>query len=121
MARPSARTQRSRLTRQCEPVATRSNQNEQDAFLSVYHAASHTFSATPCAKIVENHLGKAFMKMNFVGLAQQIQLVPVPPAPAPTPSLQLLLLLLLLLPLLPLSVSGCCHGCRGCGTGLWQR
>jgi len=60
------------------------NQNEQDAFLSVYHAASHTFSATPCAKIVENHLGKAFMKMNFVGLAQQIQpLPPHPPAPAP--------------------------------------
>jgi Serine dehydrogenase proteinase len=35
------------------------NQSEQDAFLSVYHAVAHTFSATLCTKIVENHLGKA--------------------------------------------------------------
>jgi hypothetical protein len=46
---------------------------------------AHAFSATPCVKIVENHLGKAFLKMNFAGLTQQIQLVPVP-APAPVPA-----------------------------------
>jgi len=62
------------------------NQSEQDAFLSVYHAAAHTFSATPCVKIVENHLGKAFMKMNFSGLAQQMQLIPGQPIPMPPPA-----------------------------------
>jgi hypothetical protein len=62
-----------------------SNQNEQDAFLSVYHAAAHTFSATPVVKIIENHLGKAFMKMNVAALVQQIQFVP-PSTPAPVPA-----------------------------------
>jgi hypothetical protein len=63
------------------------NQNEQDTFLSVYHAMAHTFSSTPCVKIVENHQGKAFIKVNFAGLAQQIQLVPTPPAPPAPPPL----------------------------------
>ena len=58
------------------------NQSEQDAFLSVYHAASHTFAATPCVKIIENHLGKVFMKMNFT--ARQI-LIPAPPISPPSP------------------------------------
>jgi hypothetical protein len=68
------------------------NQNEQDLFLSVYHAAAHTFSSTPCVKIVENHAGKAFMKMNFAGLGQPIMIpapppaVPPPPAPTPAPA-----------------------------------
>ena len=67
------------------------NQSEQDAFLSVYHAASHAFAATPCVKIVENHLGKAFIKMNFAGLAG-VQFIPAPspmpppPTPLPPPS-----------------------------------
>ena len=34
----------------------------QDLSLSVFHAATHTFSATPVVKIVENHLGRAFIK-----------------------------------------------------------
>jgi hypothetical protein len=58
------------------------NQSEQDAFLSVYHAASHTFAATACVKIIENHLGKAFMKMNFTG---QHILMPAPPISPPSP------------------------------------
>jgi hypothetical protein len=65
------------------------NQSAQDAFLSVYHATTHTFGATPCVKIVENHLGKAFIKMNFAAFTQQIQLVPAqptPPQPAQTPA-----------------------------------
>lgn len=57
------------------------NQSEQDAILSVYHATTHTFGSTPCVKIVENHLGKAFIKMNLAGLTQQIQLVPAQPTP----------------------------------------
>jgi hypothetical protein len=64
------------------------NQAEQDAFLSVYHAAAHTFAATPCVKIVENHLGKAFIKMNFAGFAQQAlpaRPIPAPAPPSPTP------------------------------------
>ena len=35
----------------------------QDAILSVYHATSHTFGATPAQKIIENHLGSAFVKI----------------------------------------------------------
>ncbi|OHB68232.1 MAG: hypothetical protein A2Y77_01685 [Planctomycetes bacterium RBG_13_62_9] len=38
------------------------DQNIQDVFLSVFHATTHTFSATPTVKIIENHLGKAFIK-----------------------------------------------------------
>jgi hypothetical protein len=57
------------------------NQSEQEALLSVYHATTHTFGSTPCVKIVENHLGKAFIKMNFAALTQQVQLVPAQPTP----------------------------------------
>ena len=38
----------------------------QDLALSVFHAATHTFSATPSAKIVENHIGRAFIKHHVV-------------------------------------------------------
>ncbi len=34
----------------------------QDAILSVHHATIHTFSG-PAAKIIENHLGKAFVRL----------------------------------------------------------
>ena len=34
----------------------------QDLSLSVFHAATHAFGATPAVKIVENHLGRAFIK-----------------------------------------------------------
>lgn len=34
----------------------------QDLVLSVFHATTQTFDATPVAKIIENHLGKAFVK-----------------------------------------------------------
>ena len=34
----------------------------QDLSLSVFHATTHTFGATPAAKIVENHAGRAFIK-----------------------------------------------------------
>ena len=38
------------------------NQKEQDLFLSVFHATTHTFTGTPATKIIENHLGNAFIK-----------------------------------------------------------
>jgi hypothetical protein len=39
-----------------------SNQDLQDAVLSVHHATMHTFQG-PAVKIVENHLGRAFVKV----------------------------------------------------------
>nr|CAD6413139.1 serine protease [Rhizobium sp. Q54] len=39
------------------------NQDLQDAVLSAFHATSHTFSNTSCAKIIENNLGRAFLKL----------------------------------------------------------
>ncbi|MDE2828241.1 MAG: serine protease [Bacteroidota bacterium] len=38
----------------------------QDLALSVFHATTHTFTQTPAVKIVENHTGRAFVKMEFV-------------------------------------------------------
>lgn len=49
------------------------DQKLQDAVLSVYHATAHTFSGTPAHKIIENHLGSAFVK-----LSQHVQMGPMP-------------------------------------------
>ena len=38
------------------------DQTLQDLVLSVFHATTHTFTGTQCVKIVENHLGRAFIK-----------------------------------------------------------
>lgn len=52
------------------------DQNLQDAVLSVHHATMHTLQG-PAIKIVENHLGRAYVK-----LAQQIMIqVPAPTFP----------------------------------------
>jgi len=40
-----------------------SDQKFQDAVLSVFHATVHTFGGTGAAKIVENHLGRAYVKI----------------------------------------------------------
>jgi hypothetical protein len=63
------------------------DQTEQDLFLSVHHATSHTFAGTPAVKIIENHLGKAFINM-----VQQVVVGPQQPAapqapPPPKPPL----------------------------------
>lgn len=42
------------------------DQQLQDLTLSVFHATTHTFGATACVKIIENHLGKAFIKLQPV-------------------------------------------------------
>ncbi len=41
------------------------DQEFQDIVLSVYHSTTHTFTGTPAVKIVENHLGRAFMKVDL--------------------------------------------------------
>ena len=77
-ARPLSRDQ---LRAEGMPIdALEANRAEQDAFLSVYHAAAHTFSSTPALKIIENHLGKAFIKQ---GAVQQFQVFPQFPLPQP--------------------------------------
>lgn len=56
------------------------DQAAQDLFLSVFHATTHTFDGTPAVKIVENHLGRAFIK--------SLQVVPLAaPAPPGSPRL----------------------------------
>lgn len=52
-----------------------SDQELQDLVLTVFHAVTHTFNATPTAKIVENHLGKAWVKA-FQQPLQQIMQFP---------------------------------------------
>ncbi|WP_435657275.1 SDH family Clp fold serine proteinase [Brucella pituitosa] len=39
------------------------NQDLQDAVLSTFHAVTHTFAMTSCAKIIENHCGGRYLKM----------------------------------------------------------
>ncbi len=54
----------------------------QDLGLSVFHAATHTFAATPAVKIVESHVGRAFIKHFFTPRTQAVQIAlgPNPPA-----------------------------------------
>lgn len=57
------------------------DQNLQDAVLSVHHAAMHTLLG-PAVKLIENHNGKTFAKL------QQVMQMPVPlllPGPVPSP------------------------------------
>ncbi len=54
-----------------------SDANLQDLVLGVFHATMHTFNGTPALKIIENHLGKAFVKI------QQLQAIPVSQGPIP--------------------------------------
>lgn len=46
------------------------DQKVQDAVLSVHHATMHTFSGTPAVKIVENHHGRAWVRMSGQVLVQ---------------------------------------------------
>ena len=49
----------------------------------MFHATTHTFNATPCVKIIENHLGKAFIK---VAQQQVVMMQPAQPSPIPPPT-----------------------------------
>jgi hypothetical protein len=66
------------------------DQRLQDLVLTIYHACSHVFSATPSVKIVENHLGRAYVKQQQQMLiqmpAQAAPAVPRPPAAPPRPA-----------------------------------
>jgi polysaccharide deacetylase 2 family uncharacterized protein YibQ len=42
-------------------VSLEEEQRLQDAVLSVHHACIHTLTATPAVKIIENHMGAAFI------------------------------------------------------------
>jgi hypothetical protein len=61
-----------------------SDQNVQDLVLSAFHATMHTFNATPAVKIIENHLGKSWLKMSFTQVAMAPgQAAPGQPTPMP--------------------------------------
>lgn len=74
-------------------VPLEKDQTLQDLVLSVFHATTHTFSATPALKIIENHLGKAFIKaaqpmvVQIPGspVQQPPQRTPLPQPPSPPP------------------------------------
>lgn len=51
------------------------DQKTQNLFLSVFHATTHTFNGTSAVKIIENHLGKAFIKQ----VQPMIVQIPGPP------------------------------------------
>lgn len=55
------------------------DQQLQDIVLSVFHASTHTFAMTGAVKLIENHLGKAFVKIKQ---NMPIPLQPPPPQPS---------------------------------------
>lgn len=56
--------------------------NLQELSLSVFHATIHTFTGTPVVKLVENHLGRAFIKRLNVQPQPAVQIgIANPPAP----------------------------------------
>lgn len=59
-----------------------SDQDIQDLVLSVFHTTTHTFSGTPAVKIIENHNGKAFVKIQQTVSVQ----LPAPPISLPKPT-----------------------------------
>jgi hypothetical protein len=64
-------------------VRLEDDQQFQDLTLSVFHTMMHIFAGMPAvAKIVQNHLGNAFVKLQGVPMPQFIQL-PGPPGGAP--------------------------------------
>lgn len=56
-----------------------SSQELQEKVLSVFHAAMHTLSGTPAVKIIENHLGRAFIKVQQQIIFPQQMMPPPPP------------------------------------------
>jgi hypothetical protein len=60
------------------------DQSLQDFVLSIHHATTHTFSGTLASKIIENHHGRAWVRLTGQ-VATQLVLQP-PPGPAPIPS-----------------------------------
>lgn len=57
------------------------DQDLQDLALSVFHATTHTFTASSAVKIVENHTGRAFIKQQVVPSMPAVQFGIIPPTP----------------------------------------
>ncbi len=59
----------------------------QDLVLSVHHATMHTFSGTPATKIIENDLGRAWIRSSAIGMPLPVPMAlqPVPNTPAESP------------------------------------
>ena len=73
--------------RQLRVFRLEDDQALQDKMLSIFHATTHTFSGTSSVKIVENHMGRAFIKQHAVQPVPAVQLDiaqagPSGPAPA---------------------------------------
>ena len=63
-----------------------SDQRQQDLVLSVFHTTTQTFDGTPAVKLIENHLGRAFIKIQQqVAFQIPIPVVVEPPPAAPPP------------------------------------
>jgi len=66
-----------------------SDQALQDAVLSIYHATVHSLTSTGAVKIIENHLGKAYLQVvqtMVVGMPAQQQPAQQPAQPPPSRS-----------------------------------
>ena len=50
----------------------------QDSVLSVHHATTHTFTGTPATKIIENHKGRAWVKISGQIISQNPIKPPIP-------------------------------------------
>ena len=59
----------------------------QDLSLSVFHATTHTFTGTTAAKIVENHVGRAFIKHARPQQAPSLQ-IGIGPGPTQPPAVR---------------------------------
>jgi hypothetical protein len=57
----------------------------QDDVLSIFHATMHTFNGTPAVKIIENHLGRAYIKSAPHPVTQIALPGNTPPTPPRTP------------------------------------
>ena len=59
--------------------------HSQDLVLSVHHAARHTFNDTGTTKLIENHLGRAYLEMQGQVIVGQRPGQPVQPVPTNPP------------------------------------
>lgn len=50
------------------------NETLQNLSLSVFHATTHAFSGMPAVKIVETHIGRAFIKQHIVQPMPAVQI-----------------------------------------------
>lgn len=72
-------------------VELEADQALQDIVLSIYHATAHTFANTGVVKIIENHLGKAYLDVvqvqpMMLGMPGQQPLPGQPPSAQPAPA-----------------------------------